>query len=288
MASMTFSSKDVAELRARTSAGMMDCKKALEEAGGEMDRAVDILRKKGIAKAEKRAGRSASEGIVVAELAADGSAGAMVEISCETDFVARNEGFQQFARELGQQVAAEAGDGVSAGDIEARPYRGDPSKTVADHVKEVAGKTGEAITIRRWARFTAKNGVVGHYLHHNGKVGVLVEVAGATGDAALTLARDIALHVSFADPIGINPADVPSELVDRERRIAEEQVAQEGKPENIRGKIIEGKLKKFVAERTLLEQAFVRDDKTTVGALVKKAGPGVTVTRFARFVVGSN
>ncbi|MEO8226956.1 MAG: translation elongation factor Ts [Gemmatimonadota bacterium] len=288
MASTTFSSKDVAELRARTSAGMMDCKKALEEAGGEMDKAVDILRRKGIAKAEKRAGRSASQGIVVVEMASDGTAGAMVEVNCETDFVARNETFQQFARELGRQLAEKGTDGIDAGNFDAQPYRADPSKTVAEHVTEMAGKTGEAISVRRWARFTAKNGVVGHYLHHNGSNGVLVEVDGATGPDALALAREIALHISFADPIGINAADVPAELIERERKVAEAQVAEEGKPEAIRGKIVDGKIRKFVAERTLLEQPFVREDKTTVGQLIKKAGEGITVSRFARFVVGSN
>jgi elongation factor Ts len=199
MASVTISPKDVSDLRARTGAGMMDCKRALEEGGGDMEKASEILRKKGIAKAEKRTGKSASQGIIVSYLHHNGQVGVLLELNCETDFVARTEEFQQ-------------------------------------------------------------------------------------------LARDIALHVASADPIGVNPEDVPAELVDRERRIAEEQVAQEGKPENIRGKIVEGKLKKFVAERSLTEQPYVKDDKKTVGQLVKEAsgklGETIAVRRFARFRIG--
>ena len=200
MASVTISPKDVSELRGRTGAGMMDCKRALEEAGGDMDKASEILRKKGIAKAEKRSGRTASQGLVVSYIHHNQQVGVLLELNCETDFVARNEAFSQLAREL-------------------------------------------------------------------------------------------ALHVASADPIGVNPEDVPADLIERERRIAEEQVAAEKKPEQIRAKIVEGKLKKFVAERTLLEQPYVKDDSKTVGDLVKevsgKLGEVVTVRRFARFQVGA-
>jgi len=199
MTSVTISPKQVSELRARTSAGMMDCKKALEEAGGDMDKAAEILRKKGIAKAEKRAGRVAAQGVVVSYIHHNGQVGVLLELNSETDFVARNEAFRQ-------------------------------------------------------------------------------------------LARDLALHVASADPIGVTPEDIPAELLERERRIAEEQVAAEGKPENVRAKIVEGKLKKFVAERTLTEQPYVKDDSKTVGQLIKevsgKLGEAVHVRRFARFKVG--
>jgi len=284
MASVTITPKDVSELRARTGAGMMDCKRALEETGGDMEKAVELLRKKGIAKAEKRVGRSASQGVVMVETSADGREGAMVELNCETDFVARTDGFQSLARALASHVAAHAEPGIDAGNVQDQPFAA--GKTVAQEIKEVSGKVGEVVALNRYARFKPAEGVVGHYLHHNGMVGVLVELAGASGDAALALARDIALHISFADPIGITGADVPAELVERERRIAEEQVAQEGKPEAIRAKIVDGKIRKFIAERTLLEQPFVRDDKTTVGQVMKQVGAGITVTRFARFKVG--
>ena len=200
MASVTIAPKDVAELRARTGAGMMDCKRALEEAGGDMSKAAEILRKKGIAKAEKRAGRTASQGLVVSYIHHNHQVGVLLEINSETDFVARNEAFKE-------------------------------------------------------------------------------------------LARDIALHIASADPIAVTADEIPADLIERERRIAEEQVAAEGKPENVRGKIVEGKLKKFIAERTLLEQPYVRDDKKTVGDLVKevsgKLGEAITVRRFARFQIGA-
>ena len=199
MASTTISPKDVSELRTRTGAGMMDCKRALEEAAGDMEKASEILRKKGIAKAEKRTGKTASQGLVVSYIHHNAQVGVLVELNCETDFVARTDEFGQ-------------------------------------------------------------------------------------------LARDIALHIASADPIGVNPEDVPAELLDRERRIAEEQVAEEKKPENIRSKIVDGKLKKFVAERTLTEQLYVKDDSKTVGQLLKEAsgklGEAISVRRFARFKIG--
>jgi elongation factor Ts len=200
MSSATISAKDVAELRRRTGAGMMDCKKALEEAGGDMHPAPEHLPKKGIATAEKRAARTASQGLVVSYIHHNHQVGVLLELNCETDFVARNEAF-------------------------------------------------------------------GH------------------------LAREIAQHVAAADPIGVNPEDVPADLIERERRIAEEQVAAEKKPEQIRAKIVDGKIKKFVAERTLLEQPYVKNDKITVGELVKEAsgklGETISVRRFARFQVGA-
>ena len=199
MTSVMISPKQVSELRARTGAGMMDCKRALEEAGADMDRAAELLRKKGIAKAEKRAGRTAAQGVVATYIHHNAQVGVLVELNCETDFVARTEGFQQ-------------------------------------------------------------------------------------------LARDIALHIASADPIGIVPEDIPADLLERERRIAQEQAAAEGKPENVRAKIVEGKLKKFVAEGTLIEQPYIRDDSKTVGQLIQevsgKVGEAVSVRRFARFKIG--
>ena len=284
MASVTITPKDVSELRARTGAGMMDCKRALEESGGDMEKAVELLRKKGIAKAEKREGKSASQGVVMIETSADGREGAMVELNCETDFVARTEDFQALARALASHVAAHAEPGINTGNVEDQVFTA--GRTVAQEMKQVSGKVGEVVALKRYARFKPTDGVIGFYLHHNGMVGVLVELAGGTDETALEAAKDVALHISFADPIGINPQDVPAEMIERERRIAEDQVAQEGKPENIRGKIVDGKIRKFVAERTLVEQPFVRDDKTTVGQVMKQVGAGITVTRFARFKVG--
>ncbi|HEU5358610.1 MAG TPA: translation elongation factor Ts [Gemmatimonadales bacterium] len=285
MATKAITPKDVSELRARTGAGMMDCKKALEETGGDMDQAAEYLRKKGIAKAEKRAGRDAMQGLIFLNAAEDGDFGTMVELNCETDFVARTEGFQTLGLSL-LAFAATAPVGAHAvgadGALLAQPFEG---KTLGERVKEVAGVIGEAISVKRLAHFRPRGGVVGSYLHHNRQVGVLVELDGVTGDAALALAKDVALHIASADPIGVSAQDIPKELMDRERRIAEEQVAQEGKPEQIRAKIVEGKLKKFAQERSLLDQPFVKDETKTVADLLK-AVPGARVVRFARFRIG--
>jgi elongation factor Ts len=280
--------KMVAELRGRTGAGMMDCKAALEEAHGDMDKAVEILRKKGIAKADKRGDRSASQGLIVVEAASSGRDAAMIELNSETDFVAKNEDFIHLARELAKHALQHAPLGVYPGSaIEGQPFRG---TTVAQAVKQVSGKTGEAMALKRVARFHLPEGTVGHYLHHNGQSAALVEIAGPRGESVTALARELALHITSADPIGVSESDIPADVIARERRIAEEQVAQEGKPENIRGKIVEGKIRKFVAERTLLGQPFVKDDSKAVGDLVKEAGKAaggaLTVTRLARFRVG--
>ncbi len=196
---MAGSSQLVKELREKTGAGILDCQKALNENGNDVGKAIDYLRQKGLAAAAKKAGRETNQGLIHSYIHMGGKIGVLIEVNCETDFVARTEDFQQ-------------------------------------------------------------------------------------------LARDIALHVASADPIAVNPEDVPAELIERERRIAEEQVAQEGKPENIRSKIVDGKVKKFVAERTLTEQLFVRDDKKTVGQLIKEAsgklGEVISVRRFARFKIG--
>jgi elongation factor Ts len=280
MTSMTISTKDIAELRVRTGAGMMDCKKALEEANGDMSLAGELLRKKGIAKAEKRAGRDASQGLVIIETVS--SKGAMIELNCETDFVARTEGFQMLAQRLASHALESSPVGVSLDGFLQETLGG---KSIDQWVKEASGRTGEAMTLKRVATFGTPTGVVGAYRHHNLQVGVLVELVGSADDAAMTLAAEIALHIASADPIAVSTADIPEELLARERRIAEEQVALEGKPEAIRAKIVAGKLQKFASERALVEQPFVKDESITIGQMIAKV-PGAKVSRFARFKVG--
>lgn len=291
----TITAKDVAELRARTGAGMMDCKKALEEAGGDMARAAELLRAKGMAKAEKRAGRSTSQGLIAGMLQPDGGAGAMLELTCETDFVARNEDFQQAAQGLLQQLMDT--EPMSLDAFLTQPAAGGPhAQTIADQVKELTAKTGENVALRNAVKYApGRSGLVGLYLHHNHQVGVLVELeCGSDGVArssgARELARELALHIASADPLAVRAEDVPAEVIDRERRIAEEQVVQEGKPEAVRGKIVEGKLKKFLSERTLLHQPWVKDDKKAIGQLMdevsRQVGTALTVTRFTRLKVG--
>jgi elongation factor Ts len=279
--SATITTKDIAELRRRTGAGMMDCKKALEEANGDMDLAGEILRKKGIAKAEKRAGRDAAEGLVLIETSADGSGAAMIELNSETDFVARNESFQALAKALVNHALVNSPVGVTREAFLAEKM-GD--KTVEEAIKEASGTIGEAISLKRVARV---GGTVGEYRHFNSQVGVLVSIEGASGDEALAMAREIALHIASADPVAVNAADIPSEMIERERRIAEEQVAAEGKPEAMRAKIVEGKLRKFASERALMEQPFVKDESVTISQLVAKV-PGAKVAGFVRFKVGES
>jgi elongation factor Ts len=285
---MAISAKDVAELRARTGAGMMDCKKALEEAHGDMDKAVELLRTRGIAKADKRGDRTASQGMIVIRSAPNGSDAAMIELNSETDFVAKNAEFIALAGELAKHALAHAPDGVHPGAaIESQPFG---KGTVGDTVKEAAGKTGEALGLRRVAHFKAANGTVGHYIHHNHQSGAIVELEGARGEAVTELGKNLAKHVTATDPIGVSEADIPANLLATERRIAEEQVAQEGKPENLRSKIVEGKVRKFIAERTLMGQPFVQDESKTIAELVKDAekvaGGKIVVKRLARFKVG--
>jgi elongation factor Ts len=286
-----FTAKDVSELRQRTGAGMMECKKALEENQGDMEQSIEWLRKKGIAKAEKRSGRAASEGKIVALASPDARHGVLLELNSETDFVARNEEFGQTADKLARTLLADASaDGVVA-NAEGAPLMnakfGD-SGTIAESLKLLSGKIGENIVLRRYARLGG-SGAVGSYVHHNGKVGALVEVTGATGEAGQQLARTIAEHVAAGVPtvpVAVTRDDVPAGMVERERRIFAEQAAASGKPENIVQKMVDGRVDKFYKEITLLDQPWVRDDSKTIAKLVKEAGPGVSIKRFARFQMG--
>ncbi len=287
---LPITAKDVAELRAVTGAGMMACKAALQEAEGDKERAIEILRKLGMAKADTRSDRTASQGLIVIEVAPGGHEAAMIELNSETDFVAKNEDFITLARDLARHALKHAPVGAHAGSaIENQPFR---DSTVGEAIKLISGKTGEAMALKRVARFTQPVGTVAQYLHFTGQVGVLIDMEGPAGEALTGLAKELGLHIASADPqpLGVVESDLSSDLVARERRIAEEQVAAEGKPENIRAKIVDGKVKKFVNDRTLLGQPFVKDDKKAVGDLVKEAGSAaggpITIRHFARFKVG--
>jgi elongation factor Ts len=286
-----YTAKDVSTLRQRTQAGMMDCKKALEENQGDMEQAVEWLRKKGIARGENRAGRAASEGKVVAVTSPDGRSGAIVELNSETDFVARNDVFGQTAERVASTLLADASqDGVVAnaeGSALMSAKFGDAA-SLTDALKQFTGTIGENIVLRRYARF-AGDGAVGAYVHHNGKVGALVEIAGLSGDTGVQLARTIAEHVTAGVPtvpVAVNRADVSSDLVDRERRIFSEQAAASGKPANIIEKMVGGRIDKYYKEVTLVDQPWVRDDSKSIADLVKAAGAGVSIRRFARFQIG--
>jgi elongation factor Ts len=278
---MGISAAEVKELRERTGAGMMDCKKALQESDGDMEAAIDLLRSRGAAKAAKRAGKQATEGVVASHMAAAAGVGALVELNCETDFVARTDSFQELARQLAEHVAAHATDVDGAASGEAlleQPFMGE-SRSVGEVVTSVSATTGEKIEIRRFARFHTEGGSLGSYVHMTGKIGVLVELSAAGAEEP---ARDVAMHVAAARPVAVTSAEIPAELVERERAVYLEQVRQEGKPENIQEKIVEGKLKRFYKEQALIEQPFVKDPDRTVAEVVGDA----TVRRFVRYELG--
>ena len=264
----------VAELRAKTDAPMMECKKALTEAEGNMERAEEILRVKLGNKAGKAASRITAEGVVAA--AVDGTTGALVEVNCETDFVSKYDAFLAFAKAAAALVAQHAPADVSA--LSALAYSQDGfGPTLEDVRKGLIGKIGENISIRRFKRY-AGGGKLAHYLHGT-RIGVVVEY---DGDA--TAAKDVAMHVAAMKPAALSQAQVPQELVDKERKIATEKAAESGKPAEIVTKMVEGSVSKFLKEVSLLNQSFVKNDKQTVEQMLKAAG--TTVKGFTLYVVG--
>jgi len=287
MAEITAAS--VKELRERTGAGMMDCKKALAEASGEMEAAIDWLRAKGLAAAAKKAGRTAAEGLV--GVAVEGNRGAVVEVNSETDFVAKNEIFQDFVRNVAQ-IALKNGSDVEALSAASYPTGGTVAETLTDNI----AKIGENQSLRRAAVVEVTEGVVVPYVHNQvvpglGKIGVLVALEGAAPAETLTaLGKQIAMHVAAANPLALNADDLDADLVERERSIAMEKAKESGKPQNIIEKMVEGGLAKFRKDNALLSQLFVMDNKTPVAEVVaqaaKEAGTSIVLKSFTRFQLG--
>jgi elongation factor Ts len=264
----------VKELRERTGAGMMECKKALVEMDGDIDAAIEHMRKTGLAKADKKAGRAAAEGLIVFKSSADNKTTSMVEVNCETDFVAKGDDFINFANAVAELALEQ-----KSSDAEALKAATLPSgETVADTTKALIAKIGENMNVRRVVT-RSTDGVLGHYLH-GGRIGVLVELQG--GDEAL--AKDIAMHVAASNPACVSEADVPAELIEKEKEIFSAQAAESGKPAEIIEKMVGGRIKKFLKEVTLLGQPFVKNPDQTVEQLVKDAG--ATVVSFERMEVG--
>ncbi|MEZ2371938.1 translation elongation factor Ts [Arthrobacter sp. RCC_34] len=275
-----YTAADIKALRERTGAGMMDVKKALDEANGDAEKAIEIIRIKGLKGATKREGRSTAEGLVAAKVV--GNVGYMVEVNCETDFVAKSDKFISIAdKVLAAAVAANTGDleTLLAADVDGKP--------LSEVVVEEGAVLGEKVAVRRVAR--VEGGTVDAYLHKTSKdlpaqVGVLFAVSG-TGEAAETAAHDVAVHVAAMAPNYLTREDVPAELVDNERRIAEETAKAEGKPEAALPKIVEGRVTGFFKGEVLVDQAFAKDAKKSVGAVLEEAG--VQAVAVARFRVGS-
>jgi len=260
----------VKELRERTGLGLLECKKALAEANGDVDAAIEALRKSSGMKAAKKAGRTAADGVVAIKTAEDGAFATMVEVNSETDFVARDENFLGFvgavvAKAFSQRITAV--EALAADDIE-------------DARQALVQKIGENISVRRVVAHAVEGGVIGGYVHGNNRIAVLVSLKGGSEE----LARDVAMHVAAVNPQVVSPADMPEEVVAKEREIYVAQAADSGKPAEIVEKMVDGRLRKFLAENSLTEQAFVKDPDQTVGKLV--AAAGAEVVSFTRFEVG--
>lgn len=276
---MAVTSELVKQLRDKTGAGMMDCKKALDETNGDMNLAIEVLRKKGAATAAKRADKEANEGIIVSKLSDDAKLGVMVEINCETDFVARGEDFTGFAASVAK-VAFEKKP-ATVDELLALPHP--DGKTVGDALTALTGKVGEKTAVRRVFVHTASAGFLEQYIHMGSKIGVTVEVTGEFSPAAKTLARDIAMQIAAMSPIVVRREEVDQALVAKELEIYRTQAKNEGKPDQIADKIANGRLEKYYQEVVLLEQSFIKDAGKAVKDLLP---PNVTVKQFKRFQLG--
>lgn len=260
----------VKELRERTGLGLLECKKALAAAGGDVDKAIEELRKSSGMKAAKKAGRTAADGVVATRIADDGSYGVLVEVNSETDFVARDDNFRAFVEKVVDAAFnARQTDVAALMDGELEQAR-----------EALVQKIGENISVRRIELLTADSGVIGAYVHGNNRIAVLVELKGGDQD----LAKDVAMHVAAVNPQVVSPADMPQEVIAKEKEIYTAQAQDSGKPAEIVEKMIDGRIKKFLAENSLVEQPFVKDPDVTVGKLVSAAG--AEVAAFSRFEVG--
>ncbi len=276
---MGISAKEVKELREQTGAGMMDCKKALQEADGDFDRAIEILRKKGQKLSEKRADREANQGLIVTKVSDDGTKAAALEINCETDFVARNDDFQQRAEQF-VTLAYEN----EVGSVEQLLETEVDGLTVADHLKDMIGKIGEKIKINRVV-LAKTDGQFISYIHPGSQLGVLVEFAGDVDDEEI--GKDVAMQVAAMKPLAVTREGVDSSIVEKELEIAKEQLLNEGKPEEIAEKAAQGKLRRFYEERVLLEQKFVKDNSLSVEEYLKENDTPL-VESFHRLQLGDD
>lgn len=273
---MTITAEAVKQLRERTGAGMMECKKALVEVGGDLDAAAELMRKQGLAKADKKAARVAAEGTIVIERSADGLSAAIAEINCETDFVARGEDFRAFATAVGKLALAKPVADAAA----LLALKTEGGDTLDERRRALVAKIGENISVRRISRISAPT-ELGTYVHTGDRVGALVALKGGND----VLARELAMHVAWFNPSYATAAQVPAELVAKEREILAEQARNEGKPPEIVAKMIEGRLRKYLNEITLLGQGFVKDPEISVEKLLQDAG--AEVVEYVRFEVGA-
>ena len=272
----------VKELRERTGAGMMDCKKALVSCDGDMDKAIDFLREKGLAAAAKKAGRIAAEGMVDAFICEECGVGVVIEINCETDFVANTDRFKDLCREFAKHVAKKNPANVE--EMLAQPFYSDETKTVNDMIGEATASIGEKISVRRFARFEAADGMVDTYIHMGGRIGVMVQLSCAeVTDEVKTMSHDLVMHIAAANPQFVRRSEVPSDNLEKEREVLTQQALNEGKPAKIVERMVEGRIEKYYKEVCLLEQPFVKDPDINI---TKMLNGKADVVRFVRFERG--
>ncbi len=275
---MAISAQDVKNLREMTGVGMMDCKRALEEADGDFDKAIEFLRKKGIKTSEKRKDREAKEGLIVAKIADDSKSGILVEVNCETDFVARNEEFATFADEMAALILRKRPVDLDA--LKALDFKDD--RTVGEALIDLIGKIGEKLEIRRFQTLTSDEGQVISYIHPGARLGVLIDLQG-NGHLAAT-GRDVAMQVAALNPIATHREEVPPEVQEMELEIGREAARNQGKPEHLIDRIATGKLNRYFKDHVLVEQPFVKDASRTVKEMLQQAQADVRT--FVRFVLG--
>ena len=273
---MAFTAKDVMALREKTGAGVMDCKKALTDADGDMAKAADLLRERGIAKAEKKASRIAAEGIVACHI--EGKTGVLIEINCESDFVAKNPQFSEIAIEAAKVIIKE-----NPADVEALLACKLGDSTVEEYLKGKIAIIGEKIAIRRFAKYTTE-GFLESYIHLGGKLGVILDMSGDATDAAKEIAHDVTLQIAFTKPAYLTKEEVSADTIEKEKEVLKQQAINEGKPEAIAEKMVMGRIKKFYEENCLIEQAFIKDDSKKIADLLKAGN--VSINGFKFFVMG--
>jgi elongation factor Ts len=279
---MQISASQVKDLRERTGVGMMECKKALTESSGDMEKAILWLREHGMARAQKKAGRVTSEGIVEVLTNSDRSIGVVLEVNCETDFVSKNDDFQKFVKEAVQLALAKKTTSVT----ELNAVKMASGVTVADTLTSLIAKIGENLQLRRVAVCSVTNGVVASYTHMGGKIGTLVGITGGSSDQALDVAKDVAMHVAAASPKYLSPEQVDVTELEQEQALAKKKLLEEGKPEAMVDKIVAGQMNKFYKEICLIEQAFVKDPKISVKQYVATLGNQFSLIDFKRFQLG--
>ncbi len=294
---MDISANMVKELRAATGAGVLDCRKALETAGGDFNRAADVLREKGLATAAKKASRQANEGLIGNHVEAGSKVAALVEVNCETDFVARTDEFQSLCQGLARLIATEGAGWEGPEDVQAQPLASEGGRTVKEVIQERVAKLGENIVVRRFARLAIPSaGMIGSYVHTGSKVAALVDIRSATDLIAQrpefqALAKDLAMQTVAARPNWVRVEDVPVEVIAKERETYAAQMGEADKPAQVLDRIVDGKLAKFYEENCLLEQPFIRDDskhiKDVIGEAGTKLGEQIVVQRFVRIEVGN-